>query len=48
MAVEGAVDGGLVLTDGVVTEMQTAREVKRKAAKDKSFIFFILFLCQVL
>lgn len=48
VAVEGAVDGGLVLTDGAVTEMQTAREMKRKAAKDKSFIFFILFLCQVL
>lgn len=38
VAVEDAVDGGLVLADGIVTEMQMAREVKRKAAKDKSFI----------
>lgn len=42
-ALGSKVDGGLVLADGIVTEMQMAREVKRKAAKNESFIvlFFV-------
>lgn len=45
VVVECPVDSRLVLVDGngIATEMQMARETKRKTAKDESFIVFLWF-----